>query len=57
MCSSDLSWGAYADWLTGEGQNDKAMAEDRRAQQWLAREVGILTRQEQQQQRARVLVR
>ena len=57
MFEDYLSWGAYADWLTGEGQNDKAMAEDRRAQQWLAREVGILTRQEQQQQRARVLVR
>lgn len=57
MFEDYLGWGAYVDYLTGDGQMDKARAEEARLMAWLAREVGILTRQEQQQQRARVLVR
>ncbi len=57
MFEDYMAYGAYVDSLTGDGQMDKARAEEARLMGWLAREVGILTRQEQQQQRARVLVR
>lgn len=52
-----LKWGAYADWLVGDGQNDKAGIEDRRAEGWLAREANIFMQQEQQRRPTRVLSR
>jgi hypothetical protein len=52
-----LEHGAYADYLTAEGQNEKAPLESKRAEMMLAQQSFVLANQQQQRQRTVVLTR